>query len=97
MPDQPGTGGPFDCDEYAFASTYEGAARWRYDGAAYRNHYSARWVNREVNQEAGRCLGRWYSNDRILDNEEFFVPISVFRDGGGPAELIFCSQGDGRD
>lgn len=72
---KPSTGGPYDCDEYAFASTYEGAARWRYDGKQYRRMYSVRWVDSEVNQEAGRRLGRWYTNDRILDGEDFFVPI----------------------
>jgi hypothetical protein len=76
MPAKPPEGGPFDCDEYSFASTYEGAARYRYDGDDYRRHYSVRWVNSDVNQEAGRRLGRWYTNDRILDHEEFFVPIT---------------------
>ncbi|WP_434589660.1 NucA/NucB deoxyribonuclease domain-containing protein [Streptomyces sp. A5-4] len=71
--------GPYDCDEYAFASTYEGAGRFLFPndggGPAYERHYSVRWVNSEVNQEAGRRLGRWYMNDRILDREKFFVPI----------------------
>jgi hypothetical protein len=71
----PTAGGPYDCDEYAFASTYEGAARYLFDGAQYQRHYSARWVNSDVNQEAGRRLGRWYDIDRILDGEDFFLPI----------------------
>jgi hypothetical protein len=72
---KPGSGGPYDCDEYAFASTYEGAARFKYDGTRYQRHFSVRWVDRRVNQEAGRRLGRWYDVDRILDNEEFYIPI----------------------
>jgi hypothetical protein len=76
MPAQPPTGGPFDCDEYPFASTYEGASRAQYEGARYTNHWSVRWINRDQNQEAGRRLGRWYVNDRILDHNYFFIPIS---------------------
>jgi hypothetical protein len=76
MPAQPPTGGPFDCDEYPFASTYEGASRAQYEGARYTNHWSVRWINRDQNQEAGRRLGRWYVNDRILDHNYFFILIS---------------------
>lgn len=76
MPPKPSDGGPFDCDEYSFASTYEGAARYRYDGDQYRDHFSVRWVNAKVNQEAGRRLAAWYGTDRILNEEDFFVPIS---------------------
>lgn len=73
MPPQPDTGGPFDCDEYAMASTYEGSARSEYEGPQYQLDYSVRWVNRDQNQEAGRRIGRWYENDRILDSEPFFI------------------------
>lgn len=75
MPPQPPEGGPFDCDEYALASTYEGAARFLYEGAQYELDYSVRWVNSDQNQEAGRRIGRWYENDRLLDHEAFFIPI----------------------
>ncbi|MFE0804072.1 hypothetical protein [Streptomyces sp. NPDC058812] len=72
--------GPYDCDEYPMASTYEGAGRHLfpnepYGGAQYERHYSARWVNSEVNQEAGRRLGRWYDVDRLLDQDAFHIPI----------------------
>ncbi|MFB7467318.1 hypothetical protein ACFCZ1_28170 [Streptomyces sp. NPDC056224] len=77
----PASGGPYDCDEYAFASTYEGAGRYLHDGAQYENHYSARWVNSDVNQEAGRRLGRWYDVDRILDHEQFYIPITNYSTG----------------
>jgi hypothetical protein len=79
MPAQPPEGGPFDCDEYPFASTYEGSARYKYvpanEQAQYVDQYSVRWVNRSVNREAGVRLGRWYGVDRILNNDPFFVPI----------------------
>ena len=58
---------PVQCDEFPFASTYEGSARWRYDGAQYRNWYSVQWVNTAQNLEAGRELAAWYRNQRILD------------------------------
>ncbi|MDH6604694.1 hypothetical protein M2164_000329 [Streptomyces sp. SAI-208] len=76
----PADQGPYDCDEYPMASTYEGAGRHLfpgepYGGAQYERHYSARWVNSEVNQEAGRRLGRWYDVDRLLDQDAFYIPI----------------------
>ncbi|MFF7656462.1 hypothetical protein ACFZCY_42720 [Streptomyces sp. NPDC007983] len=74
MPDRPSRGGPFDCDEYPFASTYEGAARYKYEGSQYLNFWSARWVKRTHNQEGGRRLARWYTNDRILDHDYFYIP-----------------------
>lgn len=72
--------GPYDCDEYPMASTYEGAGRHLfpddpYGGAQYERPYSARWVNSEVNQEAGRRLGRWYDVDRLLDQDAFYIPV----------------------
>lgn len=67
MPSKPaGT----ECDEYPFASTYEGAARWRYDGTQYRYWYSVKWVDKNENGEAGLRLGGWYLNDRILDKAD---------------------------
>jgi hypothetical protein len=73
----PNDGRPYDCDEYPFGSTYEGAGRNNaaYDGPDYDNMYSVRWVFNEENQEAGRRLGRWYENDRLIDEDKFWVPI----------------------
>ncbi|WP_409496834.1 hypothetical protein [Amycolatopsis sp. cmx-11-12] len=87
MPPRPPTGGPFDCDEYAYASSYEGSARHEFEGPQYALDYTVRWVNREQNQEAGRRLLGWHENDRILDlrkdpeldphdQERFFIPIN---------------------
>jgi hypothetical protein len=72
-----------DCDEYAFACTYEGAARYRYDGDQYRNHFAVRPIPSADNQEAGRRLGAWYGDDRILDGDPFYVRI-FGADGPGP-------------
>lgn len=63
-----------DCDEFPFASTYEGAARFLYAGTRY-GMFSVRPINAPDNQEAGRRLGVWYGEDRILDGDRFFVRI----------------------
>ncbi|GAA3853430.1 hypothetical protein GCM10022243_18800 [Saccharothrix violaceirubra] len=72
MPPKPPTGS-FDCDEYPFASTCEGAGRAKHEGAQYKDAWSVRWVDSGQNQEGGRRLGRWYANDRLLDTDPFFV------------------------
>ncbi|MFE3186757.1 NucA/NucB deoxyribonuclease domain-containing protein [Streptomyces violascens] len=66
-----------DCDEFPFASTYEGAARSRpeYDGTPY-GMFSVRAINSPDNQEAGRRLGTWYGDDRIIDADPFFLRIT---------------------
>ncbi|MFC7306842.1 NucA/NucB deoxyribonuclease domain-containing protein [Streptomyces monticola] len=71
VPGGPGQG--LDCDEYPFASTYEGAARFMYDGAQYERNYSVRYIDATENQEAGRRLNAWYNNDRILDKDAFVI------------------------
>jgi hypothetical protein len=76
---RPTDGRSYDCDEYPMRSTYEGAGRSapQYDGPAYDRFYSVQWVISDENQEAGRRLGRWYENDRILDTDPFVVPITA--------------------
>ncbi|MFD5897750.1 DNRLRE domain-containing protein [Streptomyces sp. NPDC060366] len=71
-------GGPAegkDCDEYPFASTAEGAARYKYEGDEYRDDFSVRYIDSTENQEAGSRLGAWYHSDRILNWEAFTVTI----------------------
>jgi hypothetical protein len=63
-----------DCDEFPFASTYEGAARHRYQDIPY-GMFSVRAIDATDNQTVGRRLGVWYSFDRILDNDRFYVRI----------------------
>lgn len=57
-----------DCDEYPFQSTYEGAA-------SGDDNYSARALDKDDNQTAGRKLGAWYTWERILDDDPFYVFI----------------------
>lgn len=53
-----------ECDEFPFASTWEGAA------FAYDN-FSVRRIAKDDNNAAGRWLGAWYAYDRILDGKTY--------------------------
>ncbi|MFD7548930.1 DNRLRE domain-containing protein [Streptomyces sp. NPDC059816] len=68
-------GGQRDCDEFPFASSYQGAARHLYEGAPYLNDFSVRYIDPTENQEAGGRLGAWYDNDRILSYDPFIIKI----------------------
>jgi Deoxyribonuclease NucA/NucB len=57
------------CDEYPFATTYEGAAKGD-------NRYSVRYVVAAQNSLAGSRLGSFYGADRVLDNDFFWVSIT---------------------
>ncbi|MFD0203845.1 MULTISPECIES: NucA/NucB deoxyribonuclease domain-containing protein [Saccharothrix] len=59
-------GGKYQCDEYPFNATHQGAARG--DG-----RFSVARVPGPDNEAAGRWLGAWYSYDRILDSDAFHV------------------------
>lgn len=61
-------GALLNCDEYPFASTYEGAA-------SGDDRYSARLIDADDNQEAGRRLGQFYRENRVLDGDAFYVHI----------------------
>lgn len=75
VPGGPGQGN--DCDEYPFASSYEGAARYKYEGVGdeYKDDYTVRFISPTENQEAGRRLRAWYDNDRILDWDAYALYI----------------------
>ncbi|MFF4764302.1 NucA/NucB deoxyribonuclease domain-containing protein [Streptomyces sp. NPDC001292] len=57
-----------DCDEYPFQSTIQGAA-------AGDNRYSARALDSDDNQAAGRLLGKFYDRQRVLDSDPFYVIV----------------------
>ncbi|WP_437061163.1 DNRLRE domain-containing protein [Streptomyces sp. enrichment culture] len=75
MPGRPAEGESLDCDEFPFASSYEGASRHQYEGDQYRNDFSVRYIDPTENQEAGRRLGAWYDNDRILSHDPYIIRI----------------------
>lgn len=62
-----------DCDEYPFRSTYEGAAYSEINGGSVG--YSAMPIDLTQNRRAGADLGVFYNNQRILDNDPFFVGL----------------------
>ncbi|MGZ2748114.1 NucA/NucB deoxyribonuclease domain-containing protein [Burkholderia stagnalis] len=55
-----------DCDEYPFAATQEGARS---------NDVSVKRIDASDNRRAGAFLGNFYLNQRVLDNEEFYVDV----------------------
>lgn len=57
-----------NCDEFPFASTYQGAL---YANPGY--NYSVRLINAIQNQKFGGSLGAWYQNNRILDGDGFLI------------------------
>ncbi|MFB7178207.1 DNRLRE domain-containing protein [Streptomyces sp. NPDC056257] len=75
VPGKPTAGEQRDCDEFPFASSYQGAARYQFEGDPYRDDFTVRYIDSNENQEAGRRLGAWYDNDRILSHDPFIVVI----------------------
>ncbi len=66
------------CDEYPFKSTYEGA----YTGVVATDPdkvgtagFSHRMINAQDNTGGGRLLGTFYRENRVLDNDAFYVEI----------------------
>ncbi|MFF5538620.1 hypothetical protein ACFY71_40270 [Streptomyces cinerochromogenes] len=70
-------GGTRDCDEYPFASTYEGAAEHDYDPEVRKFNFSVKPIAKEDNQAGGLILKSFYNKNRILDGLEdgFIVKI----------------------
>jgi hypothetical protein len=69
-------GGRKDCDEYPFASTYEGAAYNLWNGGGTAISYSSKPLSSSQNRAAGRALGVWYAVDHILERDGFYVRIT---------------------
>ncbi|MFC9688300.1 NucA/NucB deoxyribonuclease domain-containing protein [Kribbella sp. NPDC056951] len=55
------------CDEYPFASTYEGSFN------DPETNYSVRYINADHNSTEGNKRGVWYYYDRILELDQFRV------------------------
>ncbi|MFE7834928.1 hypothetical protein ACFU53_02295 [Streptomyces sp. NPDC057474] len=78
-----------ECDEFPFASTYEGAAQyeWRpkqdWETNIEENNWSARPVLERDNRSAGGFLIDFYKKNRILDLEDdgFWVKVTGTEDG----------------
>lgn len=64
-PDEPP--GPCNCDEYPFASTNEGASR---------GQFSVKRIDSKDNQRAGARLGNFFTSQRVIEDEKFYVNIT---------------------
>ncbi|MCW8382415.1 NucA/NucB deoxyribonuclease domain-containing protein [Streptomyces justiciae] len=71
------TAGGKQCDEYPFASTYQGAVWSKYDPLAEPNNFSVMPVPEGENGAAGILLGQFYDKNRLLDGPDdgFLVQI----------------------
>ncbi|WP_128819887.1 NucA/NucB deoxyribonuclease domain-containing protein [Streptomyces sp. S063] len=56
-----------ECDEYPFASTYEGAAQSKYDQTKPKDNFSARPLPKADNGAGGSILKIFMDRNRILD------------------------------
>ncbi|MCX2927903.1 hypothetical protein [Streptomyces sp. NEAU-W12] len=70
-------GGKLECDEYPFASTYEGAAEPEYDPEVKKFNFSAKPIAKDDNQAGGSILKSFYAKNRIIDglDDGFIVKI----------------------
>ncbi|NUL01932.1 hypothetical protein HRW07_01420 [Streptomyces lunaelactis] len=66
-----------DCDEYPFATTYEGAAQADYDPHAEKLNFSVLPVDSMQNQDAGRLLGQFSTQNRIIDGPEDGLLVKI--------------------
>lgn len=62
--------GPRECDEYPFASTYEGAAQPASEPGARANNWSAKALAAADNSAAGTILGEFYDKNRIIEGND---------------------------
>ncbi|GAA2644168.1 hypothetical protein GCM10010307_48280 [Streptomyces vastus] len=67
-----------NCDEFPFATTYEGTAQAEYDPQAEKNNFSVLPVIKKQSGDAGTLLGQFYKKNRIIDgmDDGFLVKIT---------------------
>ncbi|MFI9152619.1 hypothetical protein [Streptomyces sp. NPDC053367] len=67
-----------DCDEFPFATTYEGCAQAEYDPYSEKKNFSVRPVIKKQNSDAGLLLAQFYKKNRIIDgmDDGFLVKIT---------------------
>ncbi|MFB6632164.1 hypothetical protein ACFCWY_19925 [Streptomyces sp. NPDC056362] len=76
-----GTGyaaGGKECDEYPFATTYQGCAQSAYETGAAKNNFSVKALPKADNGNAGNLLGQFMTLNRIIDGKDdaFYVSVS---------------------
>ncbi|MCQ4043785.1 hypothetical protein ACFOSC_26425 [Streptantibioticus rubrisoli] len=62
--------GPRECDEYPFASTYEGAAQSIYEPSAPKDNFSAMALAKADNGAAGTILSLFMDKNRIIQGRD---------------------------
>ncbi|GGT26992.1 hypothetical protein GCM10010222_80990 [Streptomyces tanashiensis] len=67
-PIKPANSTGLDCDEFPFGATWEGPAAGP--------NFSVKYLDSSQNRSAGGTLGNWYTKDRILHKDKFFVKIT---------------------
>ena len=76
-----------DCDEYPYASSYEG-------GKNNANYTTTQVISASDNQHAGRMLGAMYKVCKMQDRESFNV-IPLANDAGTPIPTSYlCHNGN---
>ncbi|WP_307026255.1 NucA/NucB deoxyribonuclease domain-containing protein [Streptomyces canus] len=70
-------GGDRECDEYPFATTYEGAAEHDYDDDVKKFNFSVKPIAKTDNGAGGNILTSFYAKNRIIDgmDDGFIVKI----------------------
>ncbi|MFI6498907.1 DNRLRE domain-containing protein [Nonomuraea typhae] len=68
--DQEGIQG--DCDEYPFNATLNGVHYQQMEGV---RNYSVAVINGPENLKWGALMNRWFSRERVLDGDRFFVRL----------------------
>ncbi|MFE4869545.1 RICIN domain-containing protein [Streptomyces sp. NPDC056682] len=71
------TDGGKECDEFPFATTYEGSALEEYDVHAEKLNYSAMPLDGTQNGAAGNLLSGFYTSNRIIDGPEDGFTVSI--------------------
>ncbi|MVO87781.1 hypothetical protein GPA10_24220 [Streptomyces sp. p1417] len=59
-----------ECDEFPFASTYQGAAEWRHSQQTDRYNFSVKALPKESNGAAGTLLRDYYDKNRLIDGPD---------------------------
>lgn len=71
-------GGKKECDEFPFATTYQGAAEWKHNPQADRYNFSVESLPQKANGAAGNLLRDYYDVNRMIDGPDdgFLVKIT---------------------
>ncbi|WP_125264468.1 hypothetical protein [Streptomyces alboflavus] len=63
-------GGQKECDEFPFATTYQGAAEWKHNQQADRYNFSVKALPAKSNGAAGTLLRDYYNMNRMIDGPD---------------------------